>query len=95
MKHTPGPWRDGPYGGIVADGDTGRDDPRNVAGYGGHLVCESVSSRNRPLLKAAPDMYESLRALVTLHIEECPNGSRCGAVRVALKALDRANGVTP
>lgn len=58
--HTPEPWRDGICGGIVADGDTGHDSPDNVDFYGGHLICESVTPRNRVLLREAPRLLREL-----------------------------------
>lgn len=66
-EFTPGPWRcdrDGKYGAIVADGDTGHDDADTVEAYGGHLICESVSIRNRPLIIAAPDLLEACKAVI-------------------------------
>lgn len=65
--NTPGPWRDGGLGNaIVSDspvenGIGGSDD---VAAYGGHLICESVSACNRPIIKAAPDMLAALQFIV-------------------------------
>lgn len=63
-EHTPGPWRIGLTGDIVADAPSGHDDPSNVDWYGGHLIAESVPPHNRPIIKAAPDMLTALRQLI-------------------------------
>ena len=60
--HTPGPWRIGSHGGIVADfpiahGVKGTDD---TAYYGGYLICETVAPCNQPLIAAAPDLLAAL-----------------------------------
>lgn len=61
--HTPGPWRRGrEFGSIVAD--TGRDNPRIVEVYGGHVVAETVTDANAPLIIAAPDLLEALTAVM-------------------------------
>ena len=61
--HTPGPWREGTAGGIVADAPTGFDDDDNIRAYGGHLVCESVWTKgNRSFIAAAPELYEACKA---------------------------------
>ena len=61
---TPGPWRRGCMGGaVVADhpvpeiGGSG-----DVEHYGGHLIAESVAPQNVPLIAAAPEMYQALKA---------------------------------
>jgi hypothetical protein len=65
-RFTPGPWRLGKAGGVVADvpiegGPRGSDD---VAYYGGHLICESTTPANARLIIAAPKMYDLLRRLI-------------------------------
>jgi len=80
-KATRGPWRVGKcYGAVVADypiGDVrGADDDNAVADYGGHLVGESISSKNCPLIAAAPEMAELLGKLADKleeGIKEIPN----------------------
>ena|SRR5947209_1686672 len=73
--HTEGPWRisDNPYGAIVSDHPTGRvgEDgyttadglhfPGDRQAYGGYVICESVLACNKPLIAAAPEMFETLR----------------------------------
>src|SRR5438128_10096933 len=73
--HTPGPWRisDNPYGAIVSDHPTcrpGEDGATTEEGlaypgecetYGGYVICESVLPRNKPLIAAAPGMFDALR----------------------------------
>ena len=40
---------------VVSDTATGHDSKEVIAGYGGHLVCESVAiESNRVLIAAAP-----------------------------------------
>src|SRR5437899_8470315 len=72
--HTAGPWRisDNPYGAIVSDHPTGRVGeagyttadglhfPGDCAAYGGYVICESVLACNKPLIAAAPEMFETL-----------------------------------
>src|SRR2546422_7343989 len=80
MAHTPGPWRisDHLEGGIVSDHPTGRPleaDPFVTEGgvlipddreaYGGYVVFESVLLADRPLIAAAPEMFETLRLAQT------------------------------
>lgn len=65
-KYTPGPWRIGKcYGSVVADfpvpGIRGSDETES---YGGHLVAESISTQNRALIAAAPDLLEALVEMV-------------------------------
>src|SRR5437870_10608858 len=75
MIHTPGPWRTSGHlpGRIVADHPTGRPleaDPFTTEGgmliaddlqaYGGYMVCESVLPKDKPLIAAAPEMFETL-----------------------------------
>ena len=73
--HTPGPWRisDNPYGAIVSDYPTGRPGesgsttaeglhfPGECEIYGGYVVCESVLPKDKPLIAAAPEMFDTLR----------------------------------
>jgi hypothetical protein len=76
MAHTPGPWRisENLPGSVVSDHPTGRPleaDPFVTEGgvlipddfeaYGGYLVCESVLPKDKPLIAAAPEMFETLR----------------------------------
>lgn len=66
-KHTPGPWRPGKNSDdVVADSPSGHDDESAVEYYGGHLVAESICSKNRALIVAAPELLESLTNLVGL-----------------------------
>lgn len=66
-KHTPGPWRLGIEGTVVADsadgltigGATGKE---NTDYYGGNLICESISMANAKLTAAAPEMLDALLA---------------------------------
>lgn len=63
-KHTPGPWRFGKNSDdVVADQPAGHgEEADHVAYYGGHLVAESICSRNRSLIAAAPELLSiSLR----------------------------------
>lgn len=63
-KHTPGPWHWNEQGWVYADvpdGITinGASDPY----YGGHMVAESISLANGPLIAAAPDHALLLAAM--------------------------------
>ena len=75
-KHTPGPWRAGNWGdSIVADqpiqgGINGSD---AVESYGGHLIAESISECNRPLIIAAPDLLSIAQRWVALDAQWHPD----------------------
>lgn len=57
--------------GIVPGGD-------DVAYYGGYLVCESISPNNRPIVSAAPDMFDALLAIKEkLHFIGMPGEKVC------------------
>ena len=66
VQHTPGPWRPGKNSdSVVADvpvehGPGGSD---AIEYYGGHLVAESVAPCNRPIIAAAPSMYDALHQI--------------------------------
>lgn len=68
-RHTSGPWRAGNWGqSIVSDtpiqgGINGSD---AVESYGGHLIAESISECNRPLIIATPDLFEALAPFAAL-----------------------------
>jgi len=77
MKHTPGPWVDSPNASdavISTDADAIQEwlscpDPNGITQaaldhYGGAVVCESVQAKDKPLIKAAPDMYAVCKAFV-------------------------------
>lgn len=65
MTFTPGPWRVGKTGCVVADVPVpemgGSDD---VDYYGGHLICESVTPANAKLISAAPDLLKAAKAIL-------------------------------
>ena len=79
MKHTPGPWEDSPNASdaiISKNPDAMADAGMEVKYYGGAVVAESITPRNKPLLKAAPDLLDGLvRAEQTIR-----NLARCGAL---------------
>lgn len=62
-QFTPGPWRVGKSGTVVANSPIGTHcTVGDAAYYGGYLICESIATeRNARLIAAAPDMY----ALIT------------------------------
>ncbi len=72
-QHTPGPW----VAGKTSDAIISKDPDalaahRKVHGddgvgyYGGALICESVSPRDRPIIKAAPEMQAAVRDISRL-----------------------------
>jgi len=65
-QHTPGPWRIGAYGGIVADTpiEGGLQGTDATAFYGAHLICETVAPCNQPLIAAAPALLAALERLI-------------------------------
>lgn len=65
--HTPGPWRLGKNSDdVVADSPSGHDDESAVEYYGGHLVAESICSRNRALIASAPELLSIAKRWVAL-----------------------------
>ena len=64
MSHTPGPWKIGRCGSVVADEPineiSGSDD---VEYYGGYLIAESIAKKNATLIAAAPDLLQALKAM--------------------------------
>jgi hypothetical protein len=74
-NHTRGTWMRGRTSdSIVTDApiETGSKlDPRSVEYYGGHVVAESISSNDVPLLLNAPGMYDALQAFVAYGRREC------------------------
>lgn len=65
-QHTPGPWRVGNNGAIVADHEHGHvldEDSQDF--YGGKVfVCESVTGADARLIAAAPKLLEALQAII-------------------------------
>lgn len=58
FPNIPENWRDPEtMGAIIADPS---DEFPETLGYGGHLICESVQKRYRPLIVAAPKMLAAL-----------------------------------
>lgn len=76
-RHAPGPWRAGNWGqSIVSDtpiqgGINGSD---AVESYGGHLIAESISECNRPLIIAAPELLEALEGMLYVREQEKIHG---------------------
>ena len=64
-NHSQGPWRAGKESGsIVCDDELlGPQDGTREA-YGGGVVAETVSPRNRPIIMAAPHYYNAVDRLV-------------------------------
>lgn len=61
MAHTPGPWRVGRRGSVVADSPVPQISGSDaVEYYGGHLIAESITPSNAALVAAAPDFYGAL-----------------------------------
>jgi hypothetical protein len=95
MAHTPGPWRVGRTGCVVADaevigGPNGANGPENVAYYGGNLIAESVAPRNAPVLAAAPELLTAARA-ATHALKSYAHGNGApDLAREVAKALDAA-----
>lgn len=78
-KHTPGPWVDGNVSDAIVvkepfqEGGLGPSDEMAKKYYGGLVICESVAPQNKAIIKAAPDLYESLAEMV-----EMVEGMDCG-----------------
>jgi hypothetical protein len=92
-KHTPGPWRRGLSGGIVADspvdGGVANDDD-NLRAYGGYLIAETIAECNRELIAAAPDLLMACEAVMA----DCPEKLGNVALVLLRSALAKARGET-
>ena len=65
--HTGGNWSVGKAYCVVSDVPVPEIGGANeVDYYGGHMICESIASINRPIVSAAPDMFDALVA-----VKEC------------------------
>jgi hypothetical protein len=99
MSHTPGPWRVGRNGAVVADVPIpemqGSDE---VEYYGGHLVAESITPSNAQLIAAAPDLLQACRDTMdyweSTGFAECEEGCDC-IVDQMRAALAKARGQPP
>ena len=77
VQHSKGPWRQcvNQPDAIVSDDQTTRQCPSPECAesclkyYGGYLVAESISPKNRPLIAAAPELLEALEGLMLAHSE--------------------------
>jgi len=71
-----GEWRDGiPGDAIVTDFEFSANrehEPETVAYYGGYLVAESVSSKFKPLIKAAPKLLAACEKCLDIGMNICP-----------------------
>lgn len=64
-KHTPGPYLESPELGAIIAKNNDRDlVPAEVQYYGGQVICETVEPRNRPLLIAAPELWDFVRQTI-------------------------------
>lgn len=77
--HTEGDWFAGKGSWVATanpiEGEIGRD---NDPYYGGHLIGESISSCNIPIISAAPDMFKALLAVKQkLHFVGMPGEKVC------------------
>lgn len=70
-QHTPGPWERGKPGDSIISKDPATlaaghqrdsDSVGHLDYYGGVVICESVSPRDRPIIMAAPALLKALRA---------------------------------
>lgn len=107
--HTPGEWRDSRSSkdAIVSDNpvtDIAENHDQTyvkklVDLYDGYPICESVKPQNKPIIKAAPEMYEALKAIV----DDIPLTSKEGRpdygvtvtsdkITLARQALTKADG---
>ena len=61
-KRVPVPWRDAnTMGAVVAEPS---NEFLNEVHYGGHVICESVDEKYRPLIIGAPKLFAALKNLV-------------------------------
>ncbi len=80
-KHTGGTWKEGENGHCIVSSEpiknapSGANDKGSVEYYGGHLICESVSPCNIPILKAAPKMLLALE--MAEWVERCGQDAFC------------------
>lgn len=66
-KHTPGPWRVGRRGSVVADVAVPEMNGSDAVDYyGGHMVAESVVDKNAPVIAAAPELLQLVQELIDM-----------------------------
>lgn len=85
IKHTAGPWQ----AGLTSDSVIAPNEPHgsipNREYYGGFLIAETVSPRNRPLVIAAPDLLAAAIAqeeAEDYNANECPDCSDDGSTEL-------------
>ncbi len=85
-KFTPGPYLPGKtVDSIISETQVNEstDDFGELEYYGGYVIAESIAQKNKPLLMAAPDMYDALRAALC----DDPDWRR-----LAVEAIEKAEG---
>jgi hypothetical protein len=103
---TPGPWRVGRPGTIVADVlvEGGVSGTLDTSYYGGYLIAETVAPENSPLLAAAPRLLRALQVMVAWNgrrgdvtgpDELLPPEYQTVEVREAMAAIAAANPIHP
>ena len=98
QKVTPGPWRVGNSGGVVSDLpiDGGVPGTADVEYYGGHLICETVTSANAKLIAAAPDLLDALIKIssfdIPIEIVDVMDETARAIVEIAKAAIAKATG---
>ena len=112
MEHTPGPWIDSPNASdaiistdqdvIQAEIDHGGPFTQETQDYyGGFVICESVYAKNKPLIKAAPEMYEVLKfwlgavqnsLALRLALTSLPEGAGPALIEMLQAAIEKAEG---
>lgn len=95
--HTKGPWENGNVGDAIIskhpDAIAGASYTKDVLDYyGGAVICESVNSEDKPIIKAAPEMYEALKEWLALdesiaECQQCQALKRCGTHPAQLKMI--------
>lgn len=96
-RHTPGPWEFDAQGFVRAKTGEGI----TIAGaadefYGGFLVAESISSRNGPLIAAAPAMHRGLveiRNSIAFVLASIPKKLQPGMQAIMDRATEALKGV--
>jgi len=90
-EHTPGPWRLGRPGAVVADNPKHiMQGGSDVEYYGGYCVCESVTLSNACLIASAPEMASTLKEVrerLRMMLDQDANVGK-GDVRQMLKRID-------
>lgn len=89
MDHTPGKWKLGIISDTIVTDILPNTSITEIHHYGGGVIAETVSQRDRHLISAAPEMYFALCEVMKYHNDET---HRLDVWELVEKALEKAKG---